>query len=48
MNEGGILSQCDCPCECANDSYSRWCFDCQVFHSRIIRKQIRSEQEREM
>jgi len=47
MNKGGFLTQCDCPCECAVDSYTRWCAQCQVEHYRKIAAQIRSEQENE-
>jgi len=43
MNKGKFLSQCDCPCECAMDSYSRWCQMCEVEHYRKIDAQIRSE-----
>lgn len=47
MNEGGILSQCDCPCECATDSYTRWCGECLITHEKKIAAQVRSERENE-
>lgn len=48
MNEGGILSGCDCPCECATDSYTRWCLNCEVFHYKKIATQVRSEKEQQL
>lgn len=48
MNEGGILSSCDCPCGCIKDSYSRWCLDCQVLHITLIRAQVTKEKDNEM
>lgn len=40
MNEGGILSACDCRCGCETNSYFRWCAPCEVFHTRLIHSQL--------
>ena len=47
MNEGGILSACDCPCGCKEDSYFRYCGNCNTLHIKYIREQIREEKEYE-
>lgn len=43
MNEGGWLSQCQCPCGCITSSWSRWCFECPIFHGRKISDQVTKE-----
>ena len=48
MNEGGYMTECDCICECITPSYSRWCFECQLFHYRKIVKQITNEHKAEL
>ncbi len=43
MNEGGWLSECQCPCGCKTLSWSRWCFECPIFHGRRISEQVTKE-----
>ena len=45
MNIGKYLTLCDCPHICDAHSYSRWCFECQTTHKRLIRKQVINEKD---
>lgn len=48
MNIGWYLTKCECPCNCSIQSFTKWCFNCQIFHIRKINAQIRGEHAEEL